>query len=491
MTAACILAGALAIALATLGCQTGPSPATQPLSGLQTSGSRIGPGQLTLEEIQSSVDAYADRFVNGLAQACNTAAREHPDARNALHAIKLAAATGTYTIAAGPSPVVSVIDLIVQVTLLRHSLGANLVPRQLNGQGQNLLEVLARYEEEAWAMGARVLTEQQRVELRGLIDDWIAQNPGQSYVASVRFSDFARLRTTETRRAASVLSLLRLDPFASIDPATREIEESRLLAERIFFFAERMPQLVAWRMEQLHYTIMSSREIEGLLADIDEFTKTSNDMQRTVEELLTLIPKQTTEAIAQLDDAVTRQREATMNQIASHEQGLSALIDKSNATIDRVAALNGEIRGTLSQVSGIEQSLRGTSEAVRDAGTAWEGTINAFQRTADTMMSASAETGSAVAADHVTFDDVSRSIEQVQEAATELRLLFQEFDSTTQSDAFERHVSASVDRMRGAMTDIVNQVTLRAILVILVLFATMLAYRIVNARLSRAPATRA
>src|SRR5690606_2875669 len=120
---------------------------------------------------------------------------------------------------------------------------------------------------------------------RALINDWIAQNPNQTYVASVRFSDFSRLRPAEVRQAASVLSLLRLDPFASIDPATREIEESRLLAERIFFFAQRLPQLITWRAEQLHYTIMSSREVEGLLADVNDFTETTTQMANTISEL--------------------------------------------------------------------------------------------------------------------------------------------------------------------------------------------------------------
>jgi len=469
------------------GCTTaGPSSGNgESLSQLQTTGNRIGPARVTPEQIQSEVEAFADRFVNAFTQACDAETREHPEARNALHSIKLATASGAYTIAAGPNPVVAAIDSMVQVTLLRHSISTFVVPRLLEGDGGQLLDVLERYEQQAWSMGERVLTDAQRTELRGLIDTWIAENPSQIYVAGVRFSDFARLRPSASRSGDSVFSWLRIDPFSSIKQTGGDIEEARLLAERIFYYAQRMPQLMTWRAEQLHYTIMGSREIEGLLADVNAFNQTSKNLTKTAEELRTLIPDQTGEAVTKLNEALSKQRQETFEQLETQQQELSTLLEKANTTIGEARNVTADVKGTLKEAERVGESLRTASQAVGDAGDAWTGTIVEFQKATELLKpkddGAAAEP--AEPGEDVAFSDVVRGLEQMEQTATELRALLEDINTTAGSEDLSRNVTTSVDRTRRSMEGLVNHVTVRVIIVIAAALVAAVVYRVISSRM--------
>lgn len=479
---------ALAVLLTLLGCeQQQRTDQSDSLSGLQTLGSRIGPAQLSPERIQSEVDAYADRFVNAFSQAANELSRQHPHARSVLHTIKVVTASGSYTIAAGPNPVVALIDMIVQITLLRDSMESFLIPRLLRGKGDAMVRVLDRYEAQAWEMGERALTEQQRAEVRELIQTWMDENVGQVYVAGVRLSDFARLRPTAERQASSVFSLLRIDPFGSLDPATREIEEARLLTERIFFYAQRMPQLISWRVEQVYYSILEAEETEGFLANIENFTTTSKNMAQSVEDLRTLIPDQTAAAVREFSNALAQQREETVAALDSQQQQFSSLLDQTNLTIEKVQGITADVQTTLHTADDVGTKLQTASQAVGDAGRAWEQTIRAFQQMTDTLKPEPADADEPAAAaekEPVEFSDLVGALETMQQTAVELRLLLEDINATAESDRLSRSVSASVDETRRGMQGLVSYIMWRVIIVIGVIVVAAIVYRSVAKRIT-------
>src|SRR5690606_28997976 len=200
-----------------------------------------------------------------------------------------------------------------------------------------------------------------------------------------------------------------------------------------------------------------------------------------------LIPEQTAAAIDQFNRMITEQRQATFDEISRREEALLPLLDRVDTVLETVRTVNADIQGTLSQVNGVQESLRQASDAVRQAGVAWEDTVNAVERTANTLM---ADDGSSPPSEPVTFAEISRSIDQLQKTAVELRLLLNEFNTASDSGTLGQGIAASVNELEHAMTGVVNLITIRVILVIALLFVAMVLYRLLTTWLSRRSHTR-
>src|SRR6185503_6528876 len=126
-------------------------------------------------------------------------------------------------------------------------------------------------------------------ELRNLISNWREKNPDDAYVANVRLEDFARDRqqtVVDSKKAAdSLLSLVALDPLAGLEPAQREVLMSRMFAERMFFYASRMPQVLKWQVESLTQSTLRTPEIRNVVDSIDQFADSAARIAAVTEQL--------------------------------------------------------------------------------------------------------------------------------------------------------------------------------------------------------------
>jgi len=445
----------------TTGSITSTSKPGQPL-GEVTQGERVGREKMNLEQVQAEVEAFADRYVLRVAQATDQASNQAPEARERLHALKLAVGRGAYISAAGPNPVVSLLDLIVQSTLVRSSVERHLAQTLPEDAAAPLLDTLARLQDEAWGIGQRVLAPQELADLRTLIDSWIAENPNVVYVAGIRFADFARLRPKEsTSLPSSIFGLLRIDPFASIDPAAREIHESRLLAERIFFSLQRMPQLLQWQTEAAFYDVANAASSQRLLNDLEEFTATAKTMT----------------------DAVQRTPRLVRQELEQGAEPLQALLQQTDESL-------GAANQTLVKIDETASNLRDVSEAAAEAGRAWEGAVSAA-RDIVTELHANGEAGAAAPeAKPVTVQDVIAALQNAQVTAEQLRGLVTDLNTAAREGVFRDSVETSVTETRRAAQSVVVTATICGLALIAAAVAGGLFYRAKSRQWQSADASR-
>ncbi|MCE9592991.1 MAG: hypothetical protein K8S98_02255 [Planctomycetes bacterium] len=274
--------------------------------------SRFGPGKLTAAAIQSELMSFTDTFDSRLAEQWNRVAaagraatdstnddaneadQEHARRlRRAAIENKLATVSAALSIASSPNPNVALADMIVMVTLQRMVLET---PAASERYGDELVGVLiATYrdqEAKIWRIAARAMTAAQRRELRELIAAWRAENPDATYVANVRLEDFAKARQqsiVETKQSGdSLLALVALDPLAGLDPAQREVQKSRMLGERVFFYGSRLPQLLKWQVESLTQELLRAPELVALSNSLARVTVVAErwpeDLERAQEK---------------------------------------------------------------------------------------------------------------------------------------------------------------------------------------------------------------
>jgi len=193
--------------------------------------------------------------------------------------------------------------------------------------------------------------------------EWHAENPHINAIAYVRFSHITNTLSQSTPGASGTSSglfgLLGLDPFSSLDPAVREISQTRELGERTVFYAQRLPNLLDMEVERLAYEFATMPETRQLLANADHIAAAANATGSVVGELPSLIDREREAAIRQFMEALTVESARTRDLVVQLRGALEAGTATSNS-------LNTTIHSFDQLVAGFEKPKAG--EAAQSPG---------------------------------------------------------------------------------------------------------------------------
>jgi hypothetical protein len=227
---------------------------------------------IRLQEVQLKVMRYADDYGGRMRDplAALSVQPASPERRLNVQNWRITQTTAAYTIASGPNPVVNALDMVVLATLSR--LVVEHYWQSAPDETQALLETHRDLERQAWLLVGGILNAEQTAELQWLLDLWRTEHPDVRAVSQVRFTDFAaivRRSSTEAHGSGSLFGLIGLDPLGNLDPAVREIEQTRQLAERAIYYLQRAPNLLDMQVERLAYQLAVMPEARQTLAGID------------------------------------------------------------------------------------------------------------------------------------------------------------------------------------------------------------------------------
>jgi hypothetical protein len=126
-----------------------------------------------------------------------------------------------------------------------------------------------------------VLSPKEQEELYGLIRGWRDAHPEVLTFNLLRFSDFAseRGRSTIAEKAKSG------GMFGFVRGATKEIEHTRLLAERGIFLASRMPLLAGYFADYWISHLASNPDTEKILKDVNRLSLASHRLANVGAQL--------------------------------------------------------------------------------------------------------------------------------------------------------------------------------------------------------------
>jgi hypothetical protein len=300
------------------------------------------------QQLQLAVMRFADEYAGRIADPILTFKRETTDAGERLAAQNwlLSQTTSAYTVASGPNPIANALDMVVLATLSRMVMEDSWIAEQYGDRALPLRDAHARLEPRAWALIDDVLTDTQKAQLKKVIEEWRERNPQVRAVAYIHFHDFAKAigqpTPGEARQPGSIFGLLGLDPLSDLDPAVREITQTRHLAERAIFYMQRAPNLIDMQIERLTYQFTSLPETKGVLSDLNRASIAAEAAGKVAADLPAVIAREREAAIAQFTDALYAQ-EAQMRDLAVALRGTleagTATSDSLNATIRSLDAL--------------------------------------------------------------------------------------------------------------------------------------------------------
>jgi hypothetical protein len=205
-------------------------------------------------ELQKELQRFATLFGDRITQATETLERvPRADVRDAALKKCLLYATSALEIATGSTSEINLLDMFVFIRLCRAAVDKHWVPTLYGEAGRELAEAFARSDEEITSIAGRTLGPARTTQLTELVDRWLAENPGQTRVESIRLTDFAAAAgAAAADRALQVRGLL-----SSVRTATRAANEAMQLADRALFMFHRLPSL--WRLQAR----VGAREVLG------------------------------------------------------------------------------------------------------------------------------------------------------------------------------------------------------------------------------------
>lgn len=302
-----------------------------------------------MEVLQFKVMRFADDYVAKVSQAADefSARVGTPEGRLAGVRVKLGQATAAYTDASGVNPIINALDMLVLVTVTRMAMedygiehyGDAVLP---------MLESQRRMETNVWNLSRGMLNASQEQELKNMILEWRRNNPHQVYVGNLRFTEFAtalgKMPNQSKVSPNSVFSLLYIDPFAGLDPTAAAIEETRQLGERFMYYAQRMPQLLAWQSEVVALELANQPESRQLLTNAQQLATSADTFARTAEQLPKVINDQRQAAIQQVFDELATQGKQSREMLVEARQTLTAGSETANSINSAIQSLDAFVR---------------------------------------------------------------------------------------------------------------------------------------------------
>jgi hypothetical protein len=297
-----------------------------------------------LQELQLKVMRFADDYTGRISDPIAKLDLQFtpPDVRLRAHNWRVSQATAAYTIASGANPTINALDMVVLATLSRVVVEDRLL-EDYGERARALLDAHRHLEQQSWSLVDGVLNADQAKEVRTAIDRWRAENPTTRSVAQVRFADFAALelrRGKEQQESNSLFGFIGLDPLSNLDPAVRELEQTRQLAERTIYYLQRAPSLLDMEIERLVYQLAAMPEAERTLANIDRLSLAAEAMGQLAARAPEIIASERHAIITELTSALHAEQDRLQPLLVSVRDVLNAGTQTSQSVTGTVTALD-------------------------------------------------------------------------------------------------------------------------------------------------------
>jgi hypothetical protein len=383
---------------------------------------------LDIRNLQLSVMRFADEYAGRVGEAIALYQQRTQDGQERLKAQnwRVQQTQSAYEIASGPNAVTNALDMVVLASLSRMVIEDAWAREKDPDQIADLREAHVSLEQRSWELVGQTLNDEQKAQLRKLIADWREHNPRVYSVAYVHFEEFAAdvstLGASTEASAGNLLSLVGLDVFRSLDPAVREITQTRELAERSIFYLQRTPALLDLQIERLAYELAVQPEAQALLADLGRASLVGSASDRLVDSL---------------PDLLARERNALVSQVMS------------------------ELEQRGESLSTAARELRGTLEAGTETAEALEGTLATLDRLMSKFQAARPANPKAES-DPMNVRDYIELLREANAAA-------QQFDALAQSiDHALPQTGVAIEQAAGGMRGLLDRAFWQLLILILV-----------------------
>lgn len=298
-------------------------------------------------ELQSLLLRFADNSIETLNLAIGKLQRQDDKStrKHTLLMRRITMANDILAVVTGANTYANLLDMAILASLNRMNAEDYWIPKFYGESAKPYLLVSQEIEKEIWRIAATTLKKEQLAELHAAIKTWHEQHPNvrsPSDLGSLNFASEVAHGNRSSRQGitSSVFNLLSIDPLMGLDPATRELANTRLFAERGMFLARHMPTLIRWETELLAINTAEMPQMEKLLASTTQLSESADRFSQTAERLPGLISAERQQIVQALDE----QRPGLISLAAQTEKALAAGRQMSDASTAALKSFQAVLR---------------------------------------------------------------------------------------------------------------------------------------------------
>lgn len=304
-------------------------------------------------ELQSQLLRFADHAIEALNLASDKLQQHEDDqlSRRRPLLMRITTTNDILAIATGANAYANLLDMIIFASLNRMNVEDYWMPKFYGESARPYLRASQEIEKEIWRIASAKLKEEQLSELRAAIRTWHVQHPDARTprdLGSLGFaSEIAQMnRDPQTGITSSVFDLLSIDPLADLDPATRELADTRLFAERGMLLARHMPTLIRWETELLVLQTAEMPQMDKLLANTAQLSESADRFSQTAERL---------------PDFISAERRQIVQALNTHQPGLISLAAQTEKALDAGKQMSDASDATLKSFQDVLRQLQARS----------------------------------------------------------------------------------------------------------------------------------
>ncbi len=441
---------------------------------------------LTEEELSKQLLNFADDFSAAIQGATDQISKDASSKlkRNAV-LWKLRSIPTCRSAALQDDPRISFIDLWSLTELMRQFLEEGQGKDAFDDRQPIAIETSKALVREIERIAKELLTDEQFKKANADLDQFIKINAidGEHLFNTTHPSDVLGKLGGATFDWALSIPLSPFRALDGIDEGAQAFREFNAVADRFSRYIQEVPSYIRWEAELLFYEVEESSSVNSVLTSLDMFAKSSSRLATTAEGL---------------PASLRGEMDALLTSVEEQRKGLHETVVEVHATVQDAQEVMAETKGAIEDLSGIVDSakelsapLESTSEQLAHAGTAWQGAIEAFTETLKILIPSPEEVEKAPPEkeeEGTPFDinDYGKTADSLTATATELRSLFQEFNKTIEEDPLsarldevESRTRSTIEASTKAGEDLIQSLTLRAILVIAFAFGLAVVYRFI------------
>jgi len=278
---------------------------------------------------------------------------QEPDARVRALRWKIATTDAVTSFATQANAYFAVADLVATVSLTRMALERHWTKTPDGAAFEPWLTACRDVEAAAWDFAGEIANQEAVESGRRAIEDYF-ESRDDAAVTALDHPDqmVVRMRGTlhDGKSGSGLLAMLSLDPFSGLDPAVREISQSRMLGERAVFALQQTPRMLQWRVELMTIQTLERPQVDQMLASTAQLTASVERITAVAEAL---------------PDRVASEREQLVAALEEQEGSLGRLSADLERTLEAGTAFSDSLNTTLGAVDGLVQRF-GVGEPVSE-----------------------------------------------------------------------------------------------------------------------------
>jgi len=335
-----------------------------------------------------------------------------------------------------------------------------------------------------------VLTKQQQKELMTMIWDWRLNHPEVITFSYIRFGDFAAARRKQDPSKPKKSKGL----FGSVENATQQVEEMRLLAERGMYLGTRMPLTIGAFVDVWLSQFAANPDVGKTLNDLHQVSEVSERLAIVAEKLPAHIAAERQATVKQVIKEVDTLAQATLNRVMiqitiERETTIDQLVDRiteerENAINHLVDRMANQRKQTIEEFLAEEKRMRSLLTDLKQTLAAGNNVLTSTNTLVERLNLGQNDSGSTTPTEPFNIKDYQATLAEASSVIVQLDGLVNTVDQLMLSPRWEKALPGIIRALEKAEEKgekWVQQAFLLGIILILILLIgsvlAMIAYR--------------